>query len=52
MTELPKLTPQARIDMEKDIRAAIVVVREKDNKIPSEVLDFMLTASLRALKNL
>jgi len=32
--------------MEEDIRKAYLFLREKNNTIPSEVLDFMLQASL------
>jgi hypothetical protein len=34
--------------MEQDIRKAYVFLREKNNTIPSEVLDFMLHSSLKA----
>lgn len=38
--------------MEKDIRKAYIFLREHNNTIPSEILDFMLNASLEKLKKI
>ena len=38
--------------LEKEVREAYVFLREKNNTIPSETLDFMLDASLEKIKRL
>jgi hypothetical protein len=38
--------------MEKDIRKACVFLRDNNNTIPSEIIEFMLQASLKQLKEI
>jgi hypothetical protein len=38
--------------LEKEVREAYIFLREKNNTIPSETLDFMLDASLEKIKDL
>ena len=46
------MTEEAIVQLEKEIREAIVFLREKNQTIPSETIEFMKQASLEKLSQI